>query len=663
MNAKDMLRFVSERLIALPRVAKISIAIFADACALCVASVLVGWVLSSKNFTLAWPHTPLIAAFVTLTILFLWLFGCYATVVRFISVHSMVRVSQGTVLAWLTIGAMGTALGVWPGAWRSVIIGPLTSLSLLTGWRLAAAQFLQPQNAKTGSVGQVLIYGAGEAGRQLAAALKSNRHYRPVGFVDDCRDFQGRQVQGLPVYMPDALPDLKKAGTFERILLAVPTASRKRRREILENLEQLAISVLVMPPLEELVRGDKQIDELQEVQIEDLLGRDAVAPVEALMACYLRQCNVLVTGAGGSIGSELCRQAIKHGAKKLVLFDLSEFALYTIDRELRALVRVDNRECEIVPVLGSVVDRGQMLRILLNHQIETVYHAAAYKHVPLVEQNIVVAVQNNALGTLNVVHAVVDANVRNFVLISSDKAVRPTSVMGASKRVCELIVQALAIEHPQVRMSMVRFGNVLASSGSVVPLFKEQIAKGGPVTVTHPDVTRYFMTIPEAAQLAMQAGAMGGAGEVFVLDMGEPVRIADLAERMIHLSGLDLRSEGNPNGDIAIKYTGLRPGEKLFEELMIGGNREPTQHPRIFLDNEKILRWSALNLSIKRLERAIETGSVNEVLAVLRNLVDGFGEDSIFVSAISDAKDLLLGGVVTAKEAQGQILAASSMHI
>jgi FlaA1/EpsC-like NDP-sugar epimerase len=352
---------------------------------------------------------------------------------------------------------------------------------------------------------------------------------------------------------------------------------------------------------------------------------------------------------------------VKFGAKKLVLFDISEFALYAIDREIRALTGFENLECEIVPVLGSVTDRELMLRIFRSHKIETVYHAAAYKHVPLVEQNVVVAVRNNVLGTLHLTHAIVDAKVRNFVLISSDKAVRPTSVMGASKRVCELIVQAMALEHPQVRMSMVRFGNVLASSGSVVPLFKEQIARSGPVTITHPDITRYFMTIPEAAQLVIQAGALGGAGEVFVLDMGEPVRIADLAERMIHLSGLQLRSETNPDGDIDIVYTGLRPGEKLFEELMIGKSREATQHPRIFLDNEKVLRWSALSLSVKRLEKAIETGATNEVLAVFRSLVDGFGSTETHADTTSEDKDLLPG--VIANGLQGQVFTTGAVQI
>jgi FlaA1/EpsC-like NDP-sugar epimerase len=445
--------------------------------------------------------------------------------------------------------------------------------------------------------------------------------YAPVGFVDDRSTLSGRTMMGLPIYRPEHLDDLRAHNIFDRILLAIPSLSRTRRRQILESLEKLAVKVLVVPSLDELASGDRNLHELREVQIEDLLDRDAVAPIDSLLDAYIRGKVVMITGAGGSIGSELCRQALKQGASKLVLYETGEYALYSIDRELRMNLESD-QDCEIVPVLANVVDERRLSSVLREHAVETVYHAAAYKHVPLVEANVASAVNNNVFGTLRAVEAAVGCGVKNFVLVSTDKAVRPTNVMGASKRVCELIVQAFAGRYPQVRWSIVRFGNVLGSSGSVVPLFREQIAAGGPVTVTHPDVVRYFMTIPEAAQLVIQAGAMGRAGEVFVLDMGSPVRIAQLAERMVHLSGMQVRN--GADGDVDIIYTGLRPGEKLYEELLIDQTARPSEHPRIYCADEAFLEMEVLRTWIETLEHLLIQDDSRAVVDHLGEVVDGF---------------------------------------
>jgi FlaA1/EpsC-like NDP-sugar epimerase len=615
---------LAARLIALPRLAKFWIAMTLDLIALCVGGLIRTWVVTPDRLALAnLTDVSVVFGPALAVVPCLWVGRCYDTVVRFANVYSMLRVLKGVVLGYGLIIVASLIFHAWEGGGKSLIVGPLIAAALLTSWRLAAAQFLRVKSGGARSPARpVLIYGAGEAGIQLATALMNNRFYRPVAFVDDRPDLSGRLVQGLSVYPPKALASLKESSAVEQVLLAVPSASRKRRREILEDVQQLGYKVLVMPMLDELVSGERRVDDLREVQIEDLLGRDPVPPVEELMNRYIRGCSVMVSGAGGSIGSEICRQALKQGARKLVLLEQSEFALYSIDRELRATA--PSVHCEIVPVLGSVTDRAQMLRVLREQKVETIYHAAAYKHVPLLESNVVAATHNNIIGTFAIAQAAIEARIANFVLISSDKAVRPTSVMGATKRVCELILQGLAQQQPATRISIVRFGNVLASSGSVVPLFKEQIASGGPVTVTHPAITRYFMTISEAAELVIQAGAMGGSGEIFVLDMGEPMRIAELAERMIRLSGLRVRSEHNPTGDIAIEFTGLRPGEKLHEELVIGNMRQVTEHSRVLLDNEEAIAWSSLNLSLRRLERAIEGGGAAEVLVILRSLVDGF---------------------------------------
>ncbi|WP_108444433.1 polysaccharide biosynthesis protein [Halomonas denitrificans] len=466
----------------------------------------------------------------------------------------------------------------------------------------------------------VIIYGAGAAGCELARALQQGGHYWPRAFVDDWRGLQGSLVEGLRVYPPDDLGGLVDRLGVELVLLAIPSAPRCRRREILEDLAELTIPVQTIPGTKDLVSGRAFVNETRDVAVEDLLGREPVPPFPDLMAQDIRGKSVMVTGAGGSIGAELCRQILLQKPRRLVLVDSCEFALYSIEQELLGDRAGDGRGvCHAA--LMSIQQHECLEALMRRESVQTLYHAAAYKHVPLVESNLIEGIRNNVFGTLGLVKAAVAADVGSFVMVSTDKAVRPTNVMGATKRLTELICQAFASRYPRdvkTRLCMVRFGNVLGSSGSVVPRFREQIARGGPVEVTHVEITRYFMTIPEAAQLVIQAGAMGEAGEVFVLDMGEPVRIAELAKSMIRLSGLEVKSTENPSGDIEIRYTGLRPGEKLYEELIIGDCAHPTPHPRILTTRERYWSWERLEPFLESLNSAVESRNEEKVITLLR---------------------------------------------
>ncbi|GHG67950.1 PII uridylyl-transferase [Alishewanella longhuensis] len=491
------------------------------------------------------------------------------------------------------------------------------SLVFVGGVRLLVRVLLGQRNNI--SKERVLIYGAGSSGRQLAQALNNGDRFNPVMFVDDDVTLQRSTILGIPVGSPDHIVSYIKLKNVSRILLALPSASRGRRREVLDKLEALPVPVQSIPGFSDVVDGTMRIDELQDVKIEDLLGRDPVAPKAKLMNANIEDKAVLVTGAGGSIGSELCRQILKCGPKTLVLFDISEYALYAIEKELRLQIAREQYEITLVPVLGSVQREQRLESVMRAFSINTVYHAAAYKHVPLVEYNVIEGVRNNVFGTLHTANAAIKAGVQTFVLVSTDKAVRPTNVMGASKRLAELVLQGLAQYQAITRFSMVRFGNVLGSSGSVVPLFREQIKKGGPITVTDKNIIRYFMTIPEAAELVIQAGAMGKGGDVFVLDMGEPVSIDQLARRMIHLMGLEVKDDNHPYGDIEIKYTGLRPGEKLYEELLIGDNVRKTQHSRIMAADERCLQWPQMQLLLNRLDNACEKFDVAAVIDLIRS--------------------------------------------
>nr|WP_088876328.1 nucleoside-diphosphate sugar epimerase/dehydratase [Vibrio mediterranei] len=528
--------------------------------------------------------------------------GLYRAVLRYLSLQVVVTVAFGAALSGLSIVLFSYYFQIFLP--RSVPVIYATFLVSMCGGSRLWVRFLVSDLLVTGRI-PVLIYGAGKAGRQLYNVISQSDEYRVVAFIDDDRKMHKTTMQGVTVFRRKYLPRLINKHKIEKVLLAMPSATRSERKSVIEALSDYPVEVMTIPNLSDIVSGELQIDQLKEVAIEDLLGRDQVAPNQALLEKNIKKKTVMVTGAGGSIGSELCRQIIKHNPCKLVLFEASEYSLYSIERELNQKAQ----GIEIVPIMGNVQNQQRLVNTMTSFSVETVYHAAAYKHVPLVEYNVAEGIQNNVFGTYCAARSAIEAGVSSFVLISTDKAVRPTNVMGTTKRLAELGLQALAKgyqkEH-QTLFSMVRFGNVLGSSGSVIPLFKAQIAKGGPVTVTHKDIIRYFMTIPEAAQLVIQAGAMAKGGDVFVLDMGEPVRISDLAKNLIHLSGLEVKDELNPEGDIEILYTGLRPGEKLFEELLIGDRVSKTSHDRIMTAQEVSMEQVEYNQLLDDLQQAAQ---------------------------------------------------------
>ncbi|MCK9394616.1 MAG: polysaccharide biosynthesis protein [Methylobacter sp.] len=563
--------------------------------------------------------------------------GLYRAIIRYIEVRALWTIIQATTFYALFFAFVLYESGI-KGVPRTVLpLNWLNMMLLVGGSRFFARWWLGEvylnlgggRGAKSHSKKNVVIYGAGNAGVQLASALSYGREFRPVAFIDDDELLHKQKVNGLRIYPLSSLRYLIEKHQVSDVLLAMPSANRARKSEIIRLLEPFAVHVMSMPGLSEIAQGKVTVDALQEVDIADLLGRDAVAPDQSLLHANIAGKVVMVTGAGGSIGSELCRQIILLQPETLILFEISEFALYAIEKELQHLLAKakDAKEIKLIPVLGSVVNAKRCEKICKTFKVQTIYHAAAYKHVPMVERNPGEAVWNNVFGTLHAASAAIKAEVETFVLISTDKAVRPTNTMGATKRFAELILQALslnAVDNLRTRFTMVRFGNVLGSSGSVVPLFKEQIARGGPVTVTDERIIRYFMTIPEAAQLVIQAGAMGQGGDVFVLDMGEPIRIVDLAKRMIHLSGLEVKDAEHPGGDIEINFTGLRPGEKLYEELLIGDNVSKTGHARIMRAQEQVIPWAELEKMLAVLEQATQDDDFERVRGVLAGAVTGF---------------------------------------
>ncbi|HBZ99390.1 polysaccharide biosynthesis protein [Stutzerimonas stutzeri] len=575
--------------------------------------------------------------------------GMYRAVMRYLGNDALLAIAKAVTLSSLLLALViywyRGAPAIVP---RSLVFNYWwLSLILLGGLRLLLRQYvlgdwysvrlINPLSRQDG-LPRVAIYGAGAAGNQLAAALRAGRSMRPMAFIDDDPDIVNRVIAGLQVYKPSRIDQLIEETGASEVLLAIPSASRARRREILAALEGYPVHVRSVPGFMDLASGRVKVEDIQEVDIADLLGRDAVAPNIDLLESCIRTKVVLVTGAGGSIGSELSRQILDLAPRVLILLDHNEYGLYQIHAELERLSLQRGAALELVPVLGSVRHSQRLLDVMQSWKVDTVYHAAAYKHVPMVEHNVGEGVLNNLFGTLYCAQAAVRSGVRNFVLISTDKAVRPTNVMGGTKRLAEMALQALSAEAApvlfgdeaginhvnQTRFTMVRFGNVLGSSGSVIPLFREQIRAGGPVTVTHPNITRYFMTIPEAAQLVLQAGSMGQGGDVFVLDMGQPVKILELACKMIHLSGCSVRDADNPAGDIAIEFTGLRPGEKLYEELLIGENVTPTAHPMIMRANERFMPWSEFCSIIAALGQAVEQNDLAHVRQVLHGVVDGY---------------------------------------
>jgi UDP-N-acetylglucosamine 4,6-dehydratase len=548
------------------------------------------------------------------------LFGLYRTVTRFIGVRVVGRILAAITLSAVAFGFLEGLTHAWHVRYSAIAIYWAFALLFVAGGR-AAVQYVCLIGLRTGTRKRIAIYGAGEAGARLSRFLIGGSEFEVVAFVDDHPSLHGNQINGIAVYPPEDLPALVINRRIDRVLLAMPSASRRRRREVLSDLEPLGVHVQSLPDLADIISGKARIDDLRDVDVADLLGRDPVPPDPKLIASCIRNKSVLVTGAGGSIGSELCRQILRVGPRRLVLCELSELALYNVERELREELAGDQRSVELVPLLGDAGDRRRMSEVLRTYDVQTVYHAAAYKHVPIVEHNIIQGLQNNVICTWSAAEAALEAGVERFVLVSTDKAVNPPNVMGASKRLAELVLQGMQERSDTTRFCMVRFGNVLGSSGSVVPLFREQIHRGGPVTVTHPQVVRYFMTIPEAAQLVIQAGSMATGGDVFVLDMGQPVRIDDLARRMINLMGLTVRDADHPDGDVEIRYTGLRAAEKLFEELLIGDNVGGTEHPMIMRAIEKRLPWSRIREILEGMTGGIDALDCKRVLATLQDAV------------------------------------------
>ena len=583
-----------------------------------------------------WPEDTnlLLAIFSAPVIAFLIFvkFGLYRAIIRFIGFRTVWAIAQAVSIYAVIWGVIGFMIAV-EGIPRSVIlINWALTLLVIGGLRLSARWlFSETYNSSNSKRKNVVIYGAGSAGRQLSTALMQSNEYSPVAFLDDESEIHGHFINGLEIVSSSNLNRLINEKNVAEILLAIPSISRVRRNEIISFLESYPVLVRSLPGVAELAQGKVKVTDLHGISIEDLLGRDAVPVKEELLSFNILDKVVMVTGAGGSIGSELCRQILLLKPKILILYELNEFALYTIDKELLDLSVMN---VEVFPILGSVNNVKRLSRVFKKFGVQTIYHAAAYKHVPMVEFNNSEGVSNNIFGTLNIAKTAIDEGVKTFVLISTDKAVRPTNTMGTTKRFAEMILQALSKEQNKTRFTMVRFGNVLDSSGSVIPLFKKQIKDGGPVTVTDKDIIRYFMTIPEAVELVIQAGAMGQGGDVFVLDMGEPIRIADLAKKMIHLSGLQVKDSTNPDGDIEIEYIGLRSGEKLYEELLIGDNVLETNNPMIMRAQEDTLAWNDLKLLLDKLEKAINSNDQKKLRELLIKAVPEFEPQC-------DIKDLL----------------------
>ncbi|EOV0172564.1 polysaccharide biosynthesis protein [Vibrio vulnificus] len=611
---------------SLPRVHKRLISLAIDTLLITFSFFMAIWVRYGEVAVSVSVETWLtLAGTVVVTLIAFTRLGLYRAVLRYLTFHALTVVVFGALISALSITTFAYFFNAEVP--RTVPVIYMTFLALLCGGARMMVRSLIVQASRKGCE-RVLIYGAGSTGRQLAIALRNAETYQVKGFIDNDPSLENTIIQGLTVHSSQQISRLVEKQEIEKILLAMPRATRSERKAIIDGLLHLPVEVLTVPDFKDIVNGNATVDELKDVAIEDLLGRDPVEPNPELMKANIRGKVVMVTGAGGSIGSELCRQIVRQKPKTLILFELSEYGLYEIDKELSGMVEAMQLEVEIIPLLGSVQRINRLSATMRAFGVQTVYHAAAYKHVPLVEYNVVEGVRNNVFGTYYSAKAAIEAGVESFVLISTDKAVRPTNVMGTSKRMAELALQALAAkENDKVngtRFCMVRFGNVLGSSGSVIPLFKRQIEEGQAITVTHPDIIRYFMTIPEAAQLVIQAGAMGKGGDVFVLDMGEPVKIVDLAKNLIQLSGLEVKSSDNPNGDIEIKFTGLRPGEKLYEELLIGDNVEGTDHERIMTANEQFLPLEEFNQILDNLDRACHEFDHETIRQILLETPTGF---------------------------------------
>lgn len=618
---KAEFRALHLNVIGWPRMAKRLLMLALDALALPVLLLLAFMIRLDRG-----PFLPvdwwLLLAAPLVTIPMLYLASFYRMVIRYLGSEMAYAIVVGMALASMALAALAYMVPAVATPRSVFIIYALLGVLYLGGSRFFARRYLLWASGKPSDRHLVVIYGAGGAGIQAASALINAGAYMPVAFVDDDASRGGELLHGLPVLNRQGLARLLNRRDIYAVLLAMPSASRSQRMDVVRFLEPFGVKVKTVPALPDIITGKARIEELRDVAIEELLGRESVPPRQELLDRAVRAKNVMVTGAGGSIGAELCRQILALAPKRLVLMEISEIALYSIEQELRALC--GRCSVEFVTVLGCVTDRALVTSVLESNNVQTVYHAAAYKHVPIVEHNVCAGVRNNVIGTQVLAEQSEKAGVERFILVSTDKAVRPTNVMGASKRLAELVLQGLAERGSSTIFTMVRFGNVLGSSGSVVPLFRDQIRQGGPVTVTHPEVIRYFMTIPEASQLVIQAGAMANGGEVFVLDMGEPVRIYDLACTMIHLMGLSRKDADNQHGDIEIRFTGLRAGEKLYEELLIGEDSSGTEHPAILRAHEEMIPWGPLSSVLVNLLDLLQQRNDNEIRALLRSCVSGY---------------------------------------
>ncbi|MEW6983704.1 polysaccharide biosynthesis protein [Colwelliaceae bacterium 6471] len=615
------------RIDLIPSYLKLLIAICYDVVALSTAFFLSYFLrLGADSVALSQAEFLVLLTTSTATIALFYFFGVYRSVVRYFNAKSSLKIITLLVISCITFYTSGIVLEAFVP--RSVpIVFLVLSGASIAGARAIIGLILVKHwfDEREG----VIIYGATSTGRQLAHTLLAGKKYQPLAFIDEKTRYHGRTVLGLKVYPQQNIQQLiKKHGQF-KILVAISKVDPSRMKEIVLSLESHALEMLTIPCMSDIISGKRAIDELREVSVDELLGRVPVLPIAELLTADIKNKSVLVSGAGGSIGKELCRQIIQQHPKKLVLLDVSEAFLYEINQEISEELIEQGSPIELIPLIGNVQDGMLMTRIFRQHNVNTIYHAAAYKHVPMVENNVVAGITNNVLGTYEIAQAAMSCDVETFVLISTDKAVRPTNVMGATKRLAELILQGLAQKGQNTRFVMVRFGNVLGSSGSVVPLFKKQIKRGGPITVTHPDIIRYFMTIPEAAQLVIQAGAMGTGGDVFVLDMGKPVKIVDLAYKMTHMMGLTIKDEENPHGDIAIEYSGLRPGEKLYEELLIDATAKPTKHQRILTANEHSCSWLEISKILHRLTDAMEAEDVTKIRQLLMDAPLGYKPNNL----------------------------------
>jgi len=612
-------------ILGLPRLAKRFVVLTVDL-GLCILTVWLAYYLRLGEFvSLSGNALWTVGASIGLALPIFIVLGLYRAIFRYSGWPALLAVARAIGIYGLLYASIFTAIGV-SGVPRTVgIIQPILLLLFVGSSRALARVWLGNQYEsilKRASRPKVLVYGAGTTGQQLVAAMANSHEMQVVGFLDDNDRLHGHVLNGQTIYNPTDLVNLVTSLTISDVLLAMPSLSRKRRNEILAQIRTARVAVRTLPSMTDLAQGKVSISDLRELDIDDLLGRESVMPNYILLAMNVRIKVVMVTGAGGSIGSEICRQILAVGPSKLLLIEQNEFALYAIHQELED--KLAGRDIVLVPLLASVQDSDRMREIMSTWHPDTVYHAAAYKHVPLVEHNPAEGIKNNVLGTLRTAQAAVENGVSDFVLISTDKAVRPTNLMGASKRLAEMVLQALAATNSGTKFSMVRFGNVLGSSGSVVPKFRQQIRDGGPITLTHPDITRYFMTIPEASQLVIQAGAMAKGGDVFVLDMCQSVKIMDLARRMIELSGLTVKDEQNPDGDIEIEISGLRPGEKLYEELLIGDNPKPTTHARIMKANEEFILWAELENKLNALQMALNVNDVGVIRLMMQQLIAGY---------------------------------------